>query len=169
MRRVLQLTGDIADIDAESALAAFRSSATALRRVTLEQFEKWIDAGLRETANDSPKARRSYFALETRQSNAILQNTRAGLHLEDIQTILRIYIEGLTGKTVEIAALSNVPQESRIGDGKTIHLPTAIAEFEDDDKDFRLFKVLAAHGAGQIEFGTFEKDTIGLRAAISRE
>jgi nitric oxide reductase activation protein len=134
--------------------------------VTLEQFEKWIDIGLRETADDSPKSRRSYFALETRQSNAILQNTRAGLHLEDIQTVLRIYIEGLTGKTVEIAPLTNIPQESRIGDGKTIYLPSAVAEFEDEEKDFRLYKVLAAHGAGQIEFGTFAKDTTPLRAAF---
>jgi nitric oxide reductase activation protein len=167
MRRVLQLTGVIAEIDAESALAAFRSSASALRRVTLDQFEKWIDAGLKATANDSPKSRRSYFALETRQSNAILQNTRAGLHLEDIQNVLRIYIEGLTGKTVEIAPISNVPQESRIGDGKTIHLPSSVAEFEDEEKDFRLYKVLAAHGAGQIEFGTFEKDTTGLKASFT--
>ena len=150
--RVLQLVGRIAEVDAESSLAAFRSSAPALRRVTLEQFEKWIDVGLTDAAADSPKARRSYFALETRQSNAVLQNTRAGLHLEDIQNILRIYIEGLTGKTVEIAPLTNVPQESRIGDGKTIYLPSAVAEFEDEAKDFRLYKVLAAHGAGQIEF-----------------
>jgi nitric oxide reductase activation protein len=166
-RRILQLTGEIAGIDAESALAAFRSSAPALRRVTLEQFEKWVRSGLDDAAADSPKARRSYFALETRASNAILQNTRAGLHLEDIQTILRIYIEGLTGKTVEIAPLSNVPQESRIGDGKTIYLPSAIAEFDDEEKDFRLYKVLAAHGAGQIEFGTFEKDSVRLRAAYT--
>lgn len=167
MRRVLQLTGMIAETDAESALAAYRSSAFALRRVSLEQFEKWIDAGLAATADDSPKSRRSYFALETRQSNAILQNTRAGLHLEDVQNVLRIYIEGLTGKTVEIAALTNVPQESRIGDGKTIHLPSAVAEFDDEEKDFRLYKVLAAHGAGQIEFGTFEKDTQELKAAFT--
>jgi hypothetical protein len=167
LRRVLQLTATIAETDAESALAAFRSSAPALRRVTLDQFEDWITTGLREMADETPKSRRSYFALETRQSNAVLQNTRAGLHLEDIQTVLRIYIEGLTGKTVEIAALSNVPQESRIGDGKTIHLPSAVAEFDDEEKDFRLYKVLAAHGAGQIEFGTFEKDTVGLRAAFA--
>lgn len=167
LRRVLQLAARIADIDAESALAAFRSSAPALRRVTIEQYEKWIDFGLNEADIDAPKARRSYFALETRQSNAVLENTRAGLHLEDIQTVLRIYIEGLTGKTVEIAPLSNVPQESRIGDGKTIYLPSAVAEFDDEAKDFRLYKVLAAHGAGQIEFGTFEKDSTALRAAFT--
>lgn len=166
MRRVLELVARIAEGDAESALAAFRSSAPALRRVTLEQFEKWIEVGLKDGTADSPKARRSYFALETRQSNSVLQNTRAGLHLEDIQTVLRIYIEGLTGKTVEIAPLTNVPQESRIGDGKTIYLPSSVAEFDDDTKDFRLYKVLAAHGAGQIEFGTFEKDTVPLKAAF---
>ena len=34
--------------------------------------------------------------------------------------------------------------------------------------NFRLYKVLAAHGAGQIEFGTFEKDTNELKAALRR-
>jgi len=55
--------------------------------------------------------------------------------------------------------------KSRIGDGKTIHLPASIAEFDDEAMDFRLYKVLAAHGAGQIEFGTFERDSNALRSA----
>ncbi|MBA3785937.1 MAG: hypothetical protein H0X15_10450, partial [Acidobacteria bacterium] len=38
-RKVLQLIKEIAETDAESALAAFRSSATALRKVSLAQFE----------------------------------------------------------------------------------------------------------------------------------
>lgn len=165
IRRVLELTGMIAEKDAESALAAFRSSAAALRVVTLEQFEEWIETGLREMALESTKARRSYFALETRQSHEHLSDTRTGLPLEKVQTILRIYVEGLTGKEVEIAPLTAIPQESRIGDGKTIYLPATVAEFNNDEKDFRLYKVLAAHGAGQIEFGTFDRDTTELRAA----
>lgn len=167
IKRVLELTGHIAEVDAESALAAFRSSTAALRKVTLEQFEEWIETGLREMADESTKARRSYFALETRQSREHLSETRTGLPLDRIQTILRIYIEGLTGKEVEIAPLSAIPSESRIGDGKTIYLPTTVAEFDDEEKDFRLYKVLAAHGAGQIEFGTFVKDTVELKAAFT--
>ena len=167
IRRVLELTGTIADTDAESALAAFRSSTAALRSVTLEQFQEWIETGLREMADESTKARRSYFALETRQSHEHLSETRTGLPLDSIQTVLRIYIEGLTGKEVEIAPLTAIPQESRIGDGKTIYLPSTIAEFDDEERDFRLYKVLAAHGAGQIEFGTFEKDGKGLKAAFA--
>lgn len=167
IERVLELTGTIAEADAESALAAFRSSTAALRKVTLEQFEEWIETGLREMAQESTKARRSYFALETRASHEHLSETRTGLHLEKIQNVLRIYIEGLTGKEVEIGPLSAIPQESRLGDGKTIYLPATVAEFDNEDKDFRLYKVLAAHGAGQIEFGTFEKDTTDLKAAFT--
>ncbi len=166
-RKVLNLIEKIAEIDAESALAAFRSSSSALRKVSLAQFEEWIETGLEKTKNDSAKARRSFFALETRNSNALLQETSLGLPLENVQTILRIYIEGLTGKEVEIAPLTAMPQQSRISDGKTIYLPSDIAEFESDEMDFRLYKVLAAHGAGQIEFGTYERDSNGLKAAFA--
>jgi len=167
LSRVIQLSSGIAETDGESALAAFRSSSSALRKVSIEQFEEWIENGMEGKAGDSAKARRSYFALETRASNERLQETRLGLPLEKIQGILRIYIEGLTGKEVEISPLSAIPHESRIGDGKTIYLPATISEFEDDEIDFRLYKVLAAHGAGQIEFGTFERDTVGLKAAYA--
>lgn len=167
IKRVLNLTAEIAERDAESALAAFRSSTAALKKVSLEQFEEWIETGLREKYQDSAKARRSYFALETRESNAFLHETRSGLPLENIQAILRIYVEGLTGKEVEIAPLSAMPQESRIGDGRMIYLPSTVTEFDDDEMNFRLYKVLAAHGAGQIEFGTFTKDTRELKAAYT--
>lgn len=165
--RVLQLTAHIARTDAESALAAFRSSASALQRVSLTQFEDWIMGGLADSDELSAKARRSYFALETRDSNERLQKTRIGLSLERIQHVLQLYVEALTGREVEIAPLTAMPQETRIGDGKTIYLPTSIAEFSDDERDFRLYKVLAAHAAGQIEFGTFERDTIELKAVFS--
>ena len=165
-RRVLSLVGEIAETDAESALAAFRSSASALRKVSLVQFEDWVRAGL-EKNQKNQRARRSYFALETRRSNDFLHEGLEGLPLEKVQTVLRIYVEGLTGNEVEIAPLSAMPQESRIADGKTIYLPATVAEFKDDEMDFRLYKVLAAHGAGQIEFGTFAKDTKELKAAYA--
>jgi hypothetical protein len=167
IKRVLKLTEEIAETDGESALAAFRSSTNALRKVSLDQYEKWIETGLDKLDGESSKARRSYFALETRQSNDLLMQTRTGLLLETVQPVLRMYIEALTGREIEIAPLSAMPQESRIGDGKTIYLPASVAEFDTDEMDFRLFKVLAAYGAGQIEFGTFEKDTNELKAAFT--
>jgi hypothetical protein len=163
-RRVLILTREVGRVDSEAALACLRSSAKALRTVSIEQFENWARAGL--IAGDT-RARRSYYALETRSSNEALRAGDAGMTLESVQLLLRLYVEGLTGRAVEIAPLAVVPAESRIGDGRTIHLPSTVSEFGEDELDFRLYKVLAAHAAGQIEFGTHERDTNDLRAAYT--
>jgi hypothetical protein len=163
-RRVIALTREVALVDSEAALACLRSSARALHTVSIEQFESWARAGL--IAGDT-RARRSYYALETRSSNEALRVGGAGVSLESIQLLLRLYVEGLTGREVEIAALAAVPVEARLDDGQTIHLPSVISEFGDEELDFRLYKVLAAHAAGQIEFGTYARDTDDLRAAYA--
>ncbi len=162
--RVIILTREVARVDSEAALACLRSSAKALHTVSIEQFESWARAGL--IAGDT-RARRSYYALETRSSNEALREGGAGVALESVQLLLRLYVEGLTGRAVEIAPLAAVPVESRIGDGRTIHLPAVVTEFGDEELDFRLYKVLAAHAAGQIEFETYARDTDDLRAAYA--
>ncbi len=165
--RVLSLVAKIAETDAESALAALRSSAAALEKVPVKQYEEWVRAGLVEHENSSSKGRRSYFALETRESRDKLQQAKTGISLEAVQNILRIYVEGLTGRVVEVAPLSAIPEGSRIGDEKTIFLPATVAEFGDDERDFKLYKVLAAHAAGQIEFGTYARSSNELKAVYS--
>jgi hypothetical protein len=165
--RVIAVTREVASLDGESALACFRSSAQALRAVSIEQFEQWAREGLSAERKDQ-RARRSYYALETRGSNDALHAGGAGgIALEKIQHLLSLYIEALTGHGVEIQPLAAVPHEARINDGRTIHLPSHVAEFDDEQLDFRLYKVLAAHAAGQIEFGTHERDSSGLRAAYT--
>ena len=163
--RVLALTKEIAVVDGEAALACFRSSARALRSVSIEQFEAWAKRGLTSGRADA-RARRSYFSLETRGSYEALLSGTAGLPLDAVQHLLRLYVEALTGREVEIAPLAAVPDEARIDDGRTIHLPSLVNEFGDEDLDFRLYKVLAAHAAGQIEFGTYERGGL-LRVAHS--
>jgi nitric oxide reductase NorD protein len=162
--RVMALTREVAQVDAESALACLRSSARALHTSSIEQFESWARAGL---ISGNTRARRSYYALETRSSNEALRAGDAGVSLESVQGLLRLYVEALTGQPVEIAPLAAVPLETRIADGRTIHLPSVVSEFSDEELDFRLYKVLAAHAAGQIEFGTYERNTEDLRAAFA--
>jgi nitric oxide reductase NorD protein len=164
--RVIRLTSEIAEVDGEAALACFRSSAIALRSVSIEQFEQWARQGLSAHTKDA-RGRRSYFALETRSSHDVLRSGSHGLALESVRHLLILYVEGLTGHEVEIAPLAAVPLESRIADGRTIHLPSLVEEFGDDELDFRLYKVLAAHAAGQIEFGTYEQGTDELLAACT--
>ena len=74
------------------------------------------------------RARRSYYALETSGSHEALRTGGASLTLESIQHLLRLYVEALTGHEVEIVPLAAVPSESRIDDGRTIHLPATVGE-----------------------------------------
>jgi hypothetical protein len=164
--RVISVTREVASLDGESALACLRSSPQALRTVTIEQFEQWARDGMLSEKQEQ-RARRSYYALETRRSNEALHTGGEGVALEKVQHLLSLYIEALTGRAVEIQPLAAVPVEARINDGQTIHLPSHVAEFDDEELDFRLYKVLAAHAAGQIEFGTHERDSSDLRAAYS--
>jgi nitric oxide reductase NorD protein len=124
--------------------------------VSIEQFEAWARRGLTSGRADT-RARRSYFSLETRGSYEALHSGSVGLALDSVQHLLRLYVEALTGREVDVAPLAAVPDEARIDDGRTIHLPSLVNEFGDEDLDFRLYKVLAAHAAGQIEFGTYER------------
>ena len=165
-RRIISVTREVARVDGESALACFRSSTRALSAVSIEQFEQWARDGLSAEGSDL-RARRSYYALETRRSNDALHTGGTGLALEKIQHLLGLYIEALTGRSVEIAPLAAFTDEAGINDGRVIHLPAHVAEFNDEQLDFRLYKVLAAHAAGQIEFGTHERDAPGLRAAYT--
>ena len=163
--RVMVVTREVAEIDSEAALACFKSSVRALKSASIEQFEEWAREGLTLERTDS-RTRRSYYALETKRSNeTLLESETVGLPLEKVQHLLQLYIEALTGRTVEVAPLAAFAEGPRIGDGHTIHLPPVVAEFNDSDRDFRLYKVLAAHAAGQIEFGTYELDSPELRCA----
>jgi len=111
--RVIALTREIAEVDGEAALACFRSSSRALRTVSIEMFEQWARQGLESHPKDA-RARRSYFALETRGSHDVLRSGGSGLALESVRHLLQLYVEGLTGHDVEISALTAVPVESRI-------------------------------------------------------
>ncbi len=104
--------------------AAFRSSSLKRGRVV-------VCVGRADT-----RARRSYFSLETRGSYEALHSGSAGLALDSVQHLLRLYVEALTGREVDIAPLAAVPDEARIDDGRTIHLPSLVNEFGDEDLDF---------------------------------
>ncbi|MCA1643735.1 MAG: hypothetical protein LC785_17760, partial [Acidobacteria bacterium] len=159
-RRVVAVVTEVARVDAEAAISCLRSAPAALAVATVGQFERWARGGLGEPRTDA-RARRSYYALETRRSNDALRGggeSEAGLALADVAQTLRFYVEGLTGRAVDVTALAAVPHEARINDGRTIQLPGSVAEFADDALNFRLYKVLAAHAAGQIEFGTHARE-----------
>ncbi|HEX8090297.1 MAG TPA: VWA domain-containing protein [Blastocatellia bacterium] len=163
---VLEIIEEIASRNTLAAVECFKASPVALRAASLGQFREWARRGI-ENGTGSSRRIQAYYALESKASQEALFKIEGGLTLESVAHTLRLYVEGLTGRALNISSLASIPDESRIGDGKTIYLPSVVAEFEDEKENFRLFKVLAAHAAGQVEFETYSKNAPDLIAALS--
>jgi hypothetical protein len=163
---VLEIIEEIGNHNTIAAVECFKASPVALAAASLGQFREWALRGINTPADDL-KRLQAYYALESRGSQEALFRIEGGLTLDAVAQTLRFYVEGLTGRSLSIAPLSSIPDEVEIGDGKTIRLPSVIAEFESEPENFRLFKVLAAHAAGQVEFGTYARNTPELLAAMS--
>jgi nitric oxide reductase NorD protein len=162
---VLSIVQALAEAHPLAAIECFRAAPRALQTASLRQFAHWAERGVELTKGNQRRVQ-AYFGLESRGSQESLREADGGLPLDSVSNMLRLYVEALTGKELKIATVHEIPTETTIGDGTTIFLPTVVAQFEDSDDNFRLYKVLAAHGAGQIEFGTYERSTDELRAAF---
>jgi nitric oxide reductase NorD protein len=163
---VLEVVEEIAEHNTMAAVECFKASPLALRAASLGQFRDWARRGLQK-GTDSSRRTQAYYSLESKASQEALFKIEGGLTLDSVAHTLRLYVEGLTGRSLNIASLASIPDEAKIGDGKTIYLPSVVAEFEGEKENFRLFKVLAAHAAGQIEFETYLKDSPATLAALA--
>jgi hypothetical protein len=162
---VLEVVEEIAEKNTVAAVECFKASPVALRAASLGQFRDWARRGIEKNTENSRRVQ-AYYALESKASQEALFKIEGGLTLDTVAHTLRLYVEGLTGRALNIATLGSIPDEAKIGDGKTIYLPSVVAEFEEEKENFRLFKVLAAHAAGQIEFQTYATDTTDILAAL---
>jgi nitric oxide reductase NorD protein len=163
---VLEVIEQISQKNPAAAIECFKASPLALSAASLSQFRQWALGGLE--LGDDPRRTQAYYSLESKKSQQALLRIEGGLTLDSVHLTLRLYVEGLTGRSIGIAPLSSIPDEAKIGDGKTIYLPSVVAEFETEQDNFRLFKVLAAHAAGQIEFKTCAVDTPEIVAALTQ-
>ena len=162
---VLEVVEEIAEKNTVAAVECFKASPIALRAASLGQFREWARRGIEKNTDNSRRVQ-AYYALESKASQEALFKVEGGLTLDSVSHTLRLYVEGLTGRALNITSLASIPEEAKIGDGKTIYLPSVVAEFENENENFRLFKVLAAHAAGQIEFETYTIDSPDIIAAL---
>ena len=145
IRRVFRLTEEIAETDGESAARGVsfvdgRASQSVARAV------RGMDRnGPSEMDGESTKAAAKLLRARNAPVERAAHADTGRLAARKVQPSCGSISKGLTGKEVEIAPLSAMPQESRIGDGKTIYLPATVAEFDTDEMDFRLLQ--GARGA----------------------
>lgn len=118
----------------------------------------WIARGC-EIGRASRQAGIAYFALESRTSLRVLHRDGTGVDLEEVEQMLRKYIQMLSGLPAGIRRqdfFSYPPslEESPLP-GDAIPLPSRVDVFSTYEDNFRLLRVLAVLQAGRREFGTY--------------
>src|SRR5213594_2457830 len=158
--RVLQYGTLIAERDAAAALEYLRRApevidladpdAPAPSPAMMDRFDKWYRGGM-EVLAYNPDAARAYFAVETRKALEAIEEAASGVALRSMARVLKLFAEGLSGHAVTIRPLD----ESK-GDGSTIALPARMRRYPSKEDNLRMYKVLTAHEAGHLEYGTYD-------------
>src|SRR5213593_1928374 len=159
--RVLQYGTLIAERDAKAALAYLRRAPEVIdlagpdapampSPATMDRFDKWCRGGM-EVLAYNPEAARAYFAAETRRALDAIDEAASGVALRSVARVLKLFAEGLSGHPVTIRPLA----ESR-GDRSTIALPAWMRRYPTKEDNLRVYKLLTAHEAGHLEYGTYD-------------
>src|SRR5207247_4926225 len=154
--RVLQYGTLIAERDATAALAYLRRAPEVIdlagpdAPALADRFDKWYRGGM-EVLAYNPEAARAYFAAETRKALDAIDEAASGVALRSVARVLKLFAEGLSGHPVTIRPLA----ESR-GDRSTIALPAWMRRYPTKEDNLRVYKLLTAHEAGHLEYGTYD-------------
>ena len=164
--RVLQYGIFVAEQDAAAALAYLRRAPEVIELsdpdspTLVERFEKWYRGGM-EVLAYNPEAARAYYAVETRKALEAIEEAASGVALRGVARMLKLFAEGLSGQPVTIRALDEprggeaTSQARPSSDGTTIFLPARMRRYPSREKNLSLYKILTAHEAGHLEYGTY--------------
>jgi len=116
----------------------------------MDRFDKWYRGGM-EVLAYNPDAARAYFAVETRKALEAIEEAASGVALRSVARVLKLFAEGLSGHPVTIR-----PLDGSKGDESTIALPARMRRYPSKEDNLRMYKVLTAHEAGHLEYGTYD-------------
>jgi nitric oxide reductase NorD protein len=130
-----------------------------------DTIEQWVRIGLASFAKSAEEAV-AYFSLQSKSAQETLDQVTGGLSVDRVSRVLKLFAEALCGLTVEIASIEAMPEELRdpnrthsgrrpVTEGATIYLPARLKESADRETNFAWYKVMTAHEAGHLEFGTY--------------
>ena len=172
--RVLKFGLLVVDQDPVTALTYFRRVPEVVGLQSQSEdtavFDAWFGQGM-EALEYSVEAGRAFFALETRQACAVVEEALSGVPLRQVARSLKMFAMALCGEEVTLEPLPEIggsvassgqtmvnteserAQLSR--ENLTIYLPLIMKRSPTQDGNRRWYTVMVAHEVGHVEFGTY--------------
>lgn len=142
-------------------VAAQRPAALGLLARTLpdlvdsldeERLRRFVRQGVELHAESHHRAE-SFLKRESDAGQAAVRALLAGVRLSEVSRTLTLYARAHCGEDVQVRA----GKGKAFSDGHHVYLPETVEKFG-DERDFSVYRVLTAMGAGYLEFGTFDLD-----------
>jgi nitric oxide reductase NorD protein len=125
----------------------------ALKLMDLDTMDKWILHGMDIYDQNGLYPGSEAFA-NVEEFLSYLEQQTVSTNLEEIEGVLSRYIQGLSGRPLQIAENND---NEWFTDTETIWLPRQIHRYLDKQDNFTLYKVIAALLWAQIHHGTFRR------------
>lgn len=185
--RVLKFGLLLVDRDPLAALAYFRRvpEVLALQGPSEDTavFDAWFGQGM-EALEYSVDAGRAFFALETRQACAVVEEATSGVPLRQVARSLKLFARALCGEDLMLEPLPDIPGsgalsgQNMLGTGSaraqvnaenlTIYLPLIMKRSSTQEGNRRWYTVMVAHEVGHVEFGTYRLSNEVLQRVASK-
>ncbi len=145
--------------DRKLAFEFFENSPSLLEKMDIEELETWTLKGI-ETAKELKNAGKAYFALESRSSIEMAEKFTGAISLKNVANVLRYYALGLSGNNFVIRSMASLPlqfdaqQMNPIIAGNTIYLAPRMRIYENEEDNFRIYKLSVMHEVGHEKFSS---------------
>lgn len=166
--RIVTALADLCRRHPGLGLAALPTVRALLEEGSPEGLASFLEEALSKAARSESVAR-SFLLRESRAGQEAWDSQRDGLPLASVARTLQLYAEAHLGSGVQVRPTSDLPDgivlpdgAVAVTDGRHIFLVPRLDRFEDDESNFRLYKVAVAHEVGRIEFGTFSLDPLAI-------
>ncbi len=162
--RIITALADLCRRHPGLGLAALPTVRSLLDDGSEEGLAAFLEDAL-DKASRSESVARSFLLRESRSGLDAWNARKEGLALELVARTLQLYAESHLGRSVPVRSTAELPSGVPLSigavahtDGKSLFVVPRVDRFEDDEDNFRLYKVAVAHEVGRIEFGTFDLD-----------
>lgn len=131
-----------------------RALPQLMERLEGPALGRFIESGL--TMHDLDAGRAEVFLRgESKASQQELSRLETGLALSDVSRTLALYARAHCGEDVQIKAVPGRQGRQAWSEGRHLHLPERVDRYG-DERDFTVYRVMAARTAATLEFGSFE-------------
>lgn len=123
-----------------------------------DRLARFVRQGV-ELHRESHQKAESFLKRESGAAQTAVAALHGGVALAEVSRTLTLYARAHCGEDVQVR-----PGKGRaFSDGHHVYLPERVDRFG-DERDFAVYRVLTALGAGYLEFGTFDLDLAELPA-----